>query len=248
MEHFDTTRWTKDRRPIGVSLAISPIRDANGRVIGASKVARDVTERLESEKHRRLLTAELDHRVKNTLATVQSILLLTGKRVTTIDEFRAAFDKRLMALAKTHNLLTRSHWKSVSLRDMLAAELSPYGDEGKQRFSIVGADVLLTPKQALALGLGFHELATNAAKYGALSVPDGGLVEVSWEACTPDGELEIKWSESGGPTVEKPSTRGFGSRLIERGLQSELDAQVKFEFRPQGIRCLMRIPLTPEGA
>jgi two-component system, chemotaxis family, CheB/CheR fusion protein len=248
VENFDTTRWTKDRRPIGVSLAISPIRDTNGQVIGASKVARDVTERLESEKHRRLLTAELDHRVKNTLATVQSIVSLTGRRAATIDEFRAAFDKRLMALAKTHNLLTQSHWTSVSLRQILVAELSPYDSERKQRFSMDGADVLLTPKQALALGLGLHELATNAAKYGALSVPDSGLVAVSWEVSAPDGEtiLQIHWRESGGPTVNKPATRGFGSRLIERGLRSELDAQVEFEFLPQGIRCLMRIPL--EGA
>ena len=250
VEHFDTTRWTKDRRPIGVSLAISPIRDGNGRVIGASKVARDVTERLESEKHHRLLTAELDHRVKNTLATVQSILLLAGRRAATIDEFRTAFDKRLLALAKTHNLLTQTHWKNVSLQEMLLGELSPYAGEGKQRFSIVGADVALTAKQALALGLAFHELTTNAAKYGALSVPDGGLAEISWEISTADGEtmLQIQWSESGGPTVTMPSTRGFGSRLIERGLQSELDAQVEFEFHPQGIRCLMRIPLTPKGA
>ena len=115
---------------------------------------------------------------------------------------------------------------------------------------MVGADVSLSPKQALALGLAFHELATNAAKYGAFSVPDGGLVEISWEVSAPHGEmmLQIQWSESGGPTVAKPSTRGFGSRLIERGLQRELDAQVEFEFLPQGVRCLMRIPLSTEGA
>jgi two-component system, chemotaxis family, CheB/CheR fusion protein len=250
VEHFETTRRTKDGRSIGVSLAISPIRDANGQVIGASKVARDVTERLETEKQRRLLSAELDHRVKNTLATVQTIALLTAQRAATIEEFRDTFDKRLMSLAQTHNLLTLSHWERVSLRQLLAAELSPYGGEGEQRFSMVGADVSLSPKQALALGLAFHELATNAAKYGAFSVPDGGLVEISWEVSAPHGEmmLQIQWSESGGPTVAKPSTRGFGSRLIERGLQRELDAQVEFEFLPQGVRCLMRIPLSTEGA
>lgn len=250
VEHFETTRWTKEGRPVGVSVAVSPIRDADGQIIGASTVARDVTERVEAEKHRRLLTAELDHRVKNTLATVQSIALLAGQRAATVDDFRKAFHRRLMALAQTNNLLTQSHWTSVSLRQMLAAELSPYGDDGKQRFSMVGPDVSLNPKQALALGLGFHELATNAAKYGALSLADGGLVEISWDVATSDGGtmLQIRWNESGGPTVEQPSLRGFGSGLIERGLQSELDAQVELEFRPEGVSCSMWIPLGSEGA
>jgi two-component system, chemotaxis family, CheB/CheR fusion protein len=249
--HFETTRLTKAGRPLGISLAISPIRDAGGRIIGASMVARDVTERIEAEKLRRLLTAELDHRVKNTLATVQSIALLTGQRAATIDDFRKAFERRLMALAQTHNLLTQSHWKGVSLRKMLAAELSPFGGgDSKPRFSTTGADVSLSPKQTLALGLAFHELATNAVKYGALSLSDRGSVAISWEVAASDGgaTLQIQWIESGGPTVKTPTARGFGSRLIERALPTDLDGQVEIEFHPAGVRCLMRIPLPSEGA
>jgi two-component sensor histidine kinase len=249
VEHYDTKRVTKDRKELDVSIAISPIRDANGHIVGASKVLRNVTERHDAERHRGLLMAELDHRVKNTLAAVQSIAMQTAKHAASIEAFREPFEKRLMSLAQTHSLLTQIHWESASLQQVVTAELSPYGVGGRPRFTISGEDIALTPKQALALGLGFHELATNAAKYGAFSVPEGHI-DVSWAVATSeDGPmLELRWAESGGPRVEKPRARGFGSRLIERGLRTELDADVQLDFDPHGVRAVLRIPLRPEGA
>lgn len=248
VEHFETTRTAKDGRPIGVSVAISPIRDANGQIIGASRVARDVTDRLDAEKHRGLLMAELNHRVKNTLAAVRSIARLTSLNTVSFDEFRRAFDDRLMALSQAHDLLTEGQWKGASLRHLLAAELSPFDDGDGARFAIAGEKVQLNPKQALALGLAIHELATNALKYGALSIPSG-RVEVAWDvAAAPDGPVvQLRWIESGGPAVEPPQARGFGSRLIERGLQSEIDAEVRLDFRSEGVRCVLRFPLNPES-
>jgi two-component system, chemotaxis family, CheB/CheR fusion protein len=245
VDQYETTRITKDGRELGVSVGISPIRNVDGKIIGVSKVLRDVSERQRAEKHREFLMTELDHRVKNTLASVQSIAMQTARHAASIEEFREAFDRRLMALAQTHNLLSQSHWTTASLRQILTPELLPYG---QPRFTISGDDVFLSPKQALALALGFHELATNAAKYGALSVPEG-KVEVSWDVSPFENRpiLELRWAESAGPVVEKPRNRGFGSRLIERGLRSELDAQVALEFDPEGVRCVMRIPLGTES-
>ena len=152
-------------------------------------------------------------------------------------------------MAQTHNLLTQSHWERVSLRQLLDTELSPYSFDGQARFVFSGDDVSLTPKLTIALGLGFHELATNASKYGALSVPQG-RVDVAWAVLDSDKGpvLEVRWAESGGPTVKKPRSSGFGSRLIERGLRTELDAHVQLDFDPSGVRAVLRIPFVREGA
>lgn len=246
IDHYETTRVNKDGKELHVSLAISPIRDANGKIIGASKVVRDVSDRWQVEKHRELLMAELDHRVKNTLASVQSIAMQTAQHAISIEEFREAFDRRLLSMAQTHALLTLSHWTSASLREILAAELSPYGP---RQITIAGDDAALPPKQALALALGFHELATNAAKYGALSVPEGRVSVASTLTPSDGGSmLEIRWTESEGPPVKKPRNRGFGSRLIERGLRSELDADAELAFDDTGVRCILRFRVDEEGA
>ncbi|WP_158544959.1 chemotaxis protein CheB [Dyella monticola] len=245
ISHYETVRTTKEGKAIEISLTISPIRNDNGQIIGVSEVARDITERQVAERHRDLLMGELDHRVKNTLATVQVIAMQTAQRALSIEDFRDSFEKRLMSLAQTHTLLTEGQWRGASLRKIVTTELLPYGIEG-QRFTVSGHEVSLTPKQALALGLSFHELTTNAAKYGALSRPSRGCVDISWEVLgSNEGSvLQIKWMESGGPAVTKPRSHGFGSRLIERGLQYELNAEVHLDFRDEGVFCLMRIPFS----
>lgn len=245
VDHYDTVRRRKDGTRIDISLTVSPIRDATGKIIGASKIARDISDRRAAEAHRELLLHELSHRVKNSLATVQSIAQQTLLRSSDPQMFQERFLARLAALAHTHDLLMRTNWHGVALRDLAAMELAPYGGADSARCSIGGPHVQLDAKSAVALGMALHELATNAAKYGALSAA-AGRVELTWRIG--DGEaggklLKITWKETKGPRVSEPVQRGFGSRLIEQGLAFELDATVKLTFRPAGVRCTIDLPL-----
>jgi PAS domain S-box-containing protein len=202
----------------------------------------DVTDRVQAERRQKLLLDELNHRVKNTLATVQAIADQTLRTSADPDAFRRAFEARLMALSATHNLLTAANWSGAKLREVACIEFRPYSPE---RYKLSGPDVALTPAQALALGMLFHELATNAAKYGALS-GERGRVEVSWRVRRGAGEAElgIEWIERGGPQVSSPVRRGFGSRLIERSLEGSLGGEATLDFAPDGLRCRIRLPLT----
>ena len=212
------------------------------RLVGVSQ---DVTERKTAEQQRELLLNELNHRVKNTLATVQSIAAQTARGASSLEEFRKAFEARLLAISKTHNLLTESEWQGAELHDILSDEAAAYRNgDGKARVRLEGEPVMLPAKTALVAGMVFHEMLTNAAKYGALSRP-AGRVEVGWrvDRRANGGEVHLNWVERGGPPVEPRKTRGFGSRLIERGLEQEAGGRVKFEFAPDGLRCEMCIPL-----
>lgn len=242
VEHFETVRRRRHGSLIDVSLTVSPIRNAAGKIVGISKVARDITERKRHEAHQTMLLDELNHRVKNTLATVQSIAMQTMRNAGTMEAFQDAFESRLDALAKTHNLLMQNPSQVASLRDLATSELSHYAADDDSRYMIAGDDVSLQSNRAVPIGMMFHELATNAAKYGALSSPSG-RVEVSW-AVGEDARLHLRWVETGGPAVSKPTRRGFGSRLIERGLAYELGARVRLVFDPTGVRCTMNIPLS----
>lgn len=208
----------------------------------------EVEERRLAEDRQRLLLNELNHRVKNTLASVQSIARQSLQNTDSIEAFRAAFEARLMALSKTHNLLTAQNWHGASLLDILAAELRPHGggrQGGGARFTVTGdQDVKLKPKAAVALGMAVHELATNALKYGALSVPDGHVaLHLHLQGREPDRRLIIEWIESGGPEVAPPARKGFGSRLLERGLAGELAGRVRLDYHPAGLSCRMELPL-----
>ena len=203
-------------------------------------MARDVAERTwaaveraQAEQRQRLLINELNHRVKNTLATVQAISFQTLRGEIPLAEARARFEARLQALARAHNLLTGQSWEGASLSRLLAdATEHLAGEQGRLEYS--GEDIWVAPRAALALTLAFHELGTNAAKYGALS-RESGTVSVSW---TTEGPmLRIEWKERGGPAVTEPPTRGFGSRLIERGLGSDLGGKASLAFEPDGVRC-----------
>lgn len=205
-----------------------------------------VLERKRAEEHLRLLIAELNHRVKNTLATVQSIAAQTFRGNAAEPQARAAFEERLLALSEVHTLLTRENWEGAGLREIAAQALEPYksrhGDS--DRFAIDGHNIRLRPKTALALAMAFHELASNAAKYGALS-SETGRVTVDWARA--GDRLCIVWRENGGPPVAPPSRRGFGSRLIERGLAHELNGTVRLDYRPEGVVCTIDIPAPTEG-
>jgi PAS domain S-box-containing protein len=220
----------------------------HGGVRRMAGVSLDVTERKRGEERQRLLLNELNHRVKNTLATVQSIASQTLRSAPDVLSFRDAFEARLLALSQTHNLLTDKKWQGASLHDIVRVELTPHAggrEGGGSRFVIESdCDVQLNPKAAVALGMGLHELATNAVKYGALSTP-AGLVTVRTQVTSDEAApaLIIEWVESGGPPVTRPQRRGFGGRVLEQGLAGELNGEVHLDYLPEGLSCRMRLPM-----
>jgi PAS domain S-box-containing protein len=249
IHHYDAVRRHKDGSRVDISLTISPIKDATGTIVGASKIAHDISDRRAAEAHRDLLLREVNHRARNMLHTVQSIALQTRHKAASPEAFEKAFLARLTALSHTHDLLTRSHWRGAGLRDLAKAELAPYRGNGRAHWTLEGIAVELDSKTALALGMTFHELATNAGKYGALSTTEG-RVQVSWclnPGTDADTMLHIEWSERDGPPVGKPTRGGFGSRLITDGLAHELDADVRLDFKPEGLRCVIDLPLRGPG-
>lgn len=234
-------RFTAQRRGLDGNLLwwdelVSPVLGADGKPERLLVISRDITEIKLAEKKRNLLLHELNHRVKNTLATVQSIASQTLRDTDLATQSRRAFERRLSALANSHDLLTRQHWESAELGDLVRSSLRPFliqnGDG--PRFDIKGPAIELQPGNVLALGLVLHELATNAAKYGALS-EQTGTVDVHWRV--ENGRLSLRWQEKGGPVVTPPSRKGFGSRLIEAGLGHQLSADVRMDFHPKGLVC-----------
>ncbi len=212
-------------------------------------VAMDITARKRAELHLRLLVNELNHRVKNTLATVQSISAQTFRGDVTSAPARQAFEARLMALSRAHDVLTRENWEGASLREIVDVAVSPYaGPEGTARFLVEGPHVRLQPRMALALAMALQELATNASKYGALSSA-AGRVGIRWSLEEAGGRrLRLAWEESGGPAVAVPGHRGFGTRLVERSLAQDLDGEVRIEFKATGVVCRIDAPLPDRGA
>jgi len=225
-----------------LSTRAQPRFSPSGAFMGMIGVNVDVTRQRESERELRMLLAELNHRVKNTLAVVQAIARRTFRGVE--DEgARQAFEGRLIALSGAHELLTRSHWESASLTDLAASAFRSQGVDPR-RISLEGPSVDLSPRQALALALALHELGTNALKYGALS-NDRGQVAVHWRR-DDDDRLEIAWTETDGPQVLPRARRGFGSALIEQLLARDLDALVTLDFEPSGVRCRIVLATAPE--
>jgi two-component sensor histidine kinase/PAS domain-containing protein len=222
----------------------APLRDGAGNVIGAVCACVDITERKRVEDHRMLLLNELNHRVKNTLATVQSIAAQSFKASGLPSSARLPFEDRLMALSRAHNVLTRESWEGANLDEIVEQAVLPYRGDSGGRFRLGGPRVRLSAKMALAISMALHELATNAVKYGSLS-NDKGRVQVAWRI--DQGEsgrlLTVEWSEIDGPPVVAASQKGFGSRLIERGLAQELGGQARIDYRPAGIVCRISAPL-----
>jgi two-component sensor histidine kinase/CHASE1-domain containing sensor protein len=190
---------------------------------------------------RNSLTRELNHRVKNTLANVLSIIALTRRRAKSLGEFADGLDGRIRALSATHDLLTHSDWGTTPVRAVVEAELLPYAQQGDHETDLQGPEIHLAPNDALSLGLAMHELATNAAKYGALSL-SGGKVSVHWRLVS-ESLVRIEWQESGGPPVPQQRGRGFGTDLIERIVAHELKTPVELDFDPAGVRCVLTIPV-----
>ena len=225
-------------------LRILPYRTPDSAVDGSLVTFVDVTQIVRAEQHQRLLVDELNHRVKNMLTVVVSLATQTLKRADTLDAFSGVFLGRIHALTAAYSLLSRENWSSVPLCEIVTEELNPFIAGDRSNIRIDGPVVALDPRGALALGMAIHELATNAAKYGALSVPEGN-VAVTW-AVDSTGEsrvLMLDWVERDGPTVAPPARRGFGSVLIERGLAHDLAGEARIEFLPTGVTAHVRVPL-----
>lgn len=241
LDHFETLRVGKDGRLIDISLTVSPLHDSAGRVVGASKIARDISERRRAEEMQRLLVDELNHRIKNTLATVQAIAGQTLRRSATPNEFVTSFNGRIQALARAHRLLTGAQFQGAEVAELVRDQLMLGGAEDA-RISAAGPSLVLDAQAALHLALVLHELGTNARKHGALSAPEG-RVTVRWEVVSNGGRtLLLNWRESGGPKVRAPSARGFGSILIEQSLQAH-SGEVTMNYAETGVTCAIRLPL-----
>jgi two-component sensor histidine kinase len=221
------------------SFAYTPARDETGAVAGLFGVCTETTALIAADRQRLLLLNELNHRVKNTLAVVQGIARQTFREADDVRIAMEAFEARLAALSIAHNLLTDASWKAADLRDIVLKQLVQAGG----RVTTLGPSVLLAPQAAVSLALALHELGTNATKYGALS-NESGRVEVSWRVESPPLTLKLRWEEAGGPRVEPPRRRGFGSRMIERALAAELGGEVRVGYPPTGVICEIRAPLT----
>jgi len=226
---------------------VTPLQNRNGDTRGFLKILRDRTTQKHEEEQRSLLLAELNHRVKNTLAIVQSFVTHTACGSESASVLRDALGMRLDALASLYDLLTREAWRSAGLADAVHATLAPYNGNDT-RVQVHGPELRLMPNAALVLSMALHELATNAAKYGALSVP-GGHVEVSWRLdrgaeAVGGAKLDLLWREHGGPPVAPPPTRGFGSSLIEAGVTYQLGGDVRLGFEAEGVECRFQLPLS----
>jgi PAS domain S-box-containing protein len=237
----------RDGRVIWIAVRSSTVRDSAGHFLYGVRVVQDITERKEAEERQKLLIDELNHRVKNTLATVQSLATQTARGTDSPEAFRKSFEGRLIALSLAHDQLTRRHWTSADLRDIVEGATAPHlahPPEAPDQIGIAGEPIMVTPRVALTLALGLHELTTNATKYGALSVP-AGRIEVSWkiERQPQRPLLRIEWRERGGPPVTAPERQGFGTRFIEGSVASELQGKATLNYDPAGLICTMEIPL-----
>jgi PAS domain S-box-containing protein len=226
-------RWIKDKS--------FPILGSDGRVCRIGGIAEDVTGRRDGDERQGLLIRELSHRVKNILAVIQTMVWQSGRRATGLADFLLRLESRLTALGAAHSLLTASHWESIRLGALVEVALAPHHGKGDGRIVVeLGADPHVSPALAQDLVLGLHELATNAAKYGALSAPDG---RVRLDSRCEGEDLVLCWRETDGPSAAPPTTEGFGTRLLRKVLGGQQGRQVAFDWRPEGLACIVRLTL-----
>ena len=238
VEHCETVRRRKDGSLVDLSLTISPVRNAEGKIIGASKIAHDITERKRSEAQISALAREAEHRAKNLLANVKAMVRLSQSD--TLNGLKEAIEGRIEALANVHSLFARSRWTGAELGSLVRQELSPYSRDREMRTRIDGPTLMLNPDLAQAIAVALHELATNAAKYGALSSAKG-QVRVEWSR-TENGKLVLHWTEAAGPPVNPPTRKGFGTHVMEAMIRGHLGGDVRLDWRAEGLVCEIALP------
>jgi PAS domain S-box-containing protein len=242
IDHYETVRRRKDGSLVDISLSVSPVKTVEGKIIGASKIARDITERKRAAERIMLLAREVDHRAKNLMAVMQAVVHFT--QAETPEDFRTAIEGRLRAVAKAHDLFAETRWKGADIHSVVTEELAPYSHNGEARAAIDGPSLLLEPNKAQIMAIVVHELTTNAAKYGALS-SSTGHVRVEWRCV--DGRFVFGWIEKGGPPVKAPTRHGFGTGIIERMVR-QLGGDVRFDWHSDGLVCEVAIPQVPTPA
>lgn len=238
VEHYQTVRVGKHGNRLDISLTISPMRNSDGKIVGASKIARDITGQKRSEAQIDILAREAEHRAKNLLATVQATVHLT--EADTVDGLKRAIEGRIQALANVNALFVQSRWMGAELRSLVMQELAPYTESEGSRVQLTGPDLLLEPTMAQTMAIVLHELATNAAKFGALSLLEGH-VQVEWSRSA-DRLIILRWTETDGPTVNLPTRRGFGTRVMENMIRGQLKGEISFDWRAEGLTCELAIP------
>jgi PAS domain S-box-containing protein len=237
IDHFETLRQHKGGELIAVSLTVSPVKNADGVIVGASKIARDVTEQKRAQEQIATLAREAEHRSKNLLANVQATIKLSHGD--TPEDLKEAIEGRIRALANVHSLFVETRWIGAELSTIAEQELAPYSGAGEKRLRIGGPPMVLEPNSAQSIAMTLHELATNAAKYGALSAA-GGAIDLDWSRAA-DGTLTLRWTESGGPAVQPPQRQGFGGRII-RLMMMQLRGDARFDWRSEGLVCEIVLP------
>jgi PAS domain S-box-containing protein len=232
IDHFETVRQRKHGGLISISLTVSPVKNAEGKTVGASKIARDITEQKRNQEHISVLAREAEHRSKNVLSNAQAIVNLSESD--TSEGLKRVIGGRIRAMSIVHSLFVETRWTGAELSAIATQELAPYLDERDTRVRMEGSETLLKPDVAQAVAVVLHELATNASKYGALSDAKG-QIKLTWSRAD-DGQLTLRWIELGGPRVKVPERQGFGSRLIERTI-SQLGGKARFDWPSEGLVC-----------
>ena len=243
VDHYETVRMRKDGSFVDVSLTVSPVKDAAGRVIGASKIARDITAQKETQSRILMLMREVNHRVKNQYAVILSVIRETNKRTTSPETFEAQVRDRIMALARSHDLLVMANWRGATIRELLEAQTEPFAIEDGLVMS--GPSLVMQPNAVQYLGMAFHELATNSVKHGAMSV-HAGRVTVSWKIVgDARGErmFSLSWTETGGPPARDTGERGFGTTVLEKVAPMAVGGEATLSFAPEGLIWTLEAPM-----
>jgi two-component sensor histidine kinase len=235
IDHFETVRRRKDGSPVVVSLTVSPVKSDGGTIVGASKIARDITQQKRAQEQITALAREAEHRSKNLLGSVQAVVSLSNSD--TPEGLKEAIEGRIRALANVHSLFVETRWIGAELGVIAKQELAPYA--GERRVRIEGLPTLLQPNNAQAVAIILHELATNAVKYGSFSDP-GGSLDLTWQQGA-DRQLTLRWEERGGPAVKQPTRQGFGSRVINQ-MADQLGGAARFDWQPGGLVCDITFP------
>jgi PAS domain S-box-containing protein len=243
VDHFETIRRRKDGVLLPVSLTISPVRTDDGRIVGVSKIARDISAQKEAEQRINMLLREVNHRVKNQFAVIISMVREVGKRVSTPESYNSDVQLRIHALSRSHDLLVEGDWQGATVRDLILAHLQPFGSE--EAAQLAGPEIVLRPNAVQYLGMAFHELATNAAKYGALS-DEGGRILVEWSVTFDEsaaGRLVLTWKENCIPSASEPAREGFGRLVLTRVAPAAIDGKAELAYEPDGLRWQLEAPL-----
>ena len=236
--HHETVRISKFGKLIDVAISVAPIQNADGEVEGISVIARDISARKRAEEHQRTLHAELDHRVKNVLATVKAIIAQTQETTSTQADFVSGLDHRITSMASTHALLSQGHWVGAALSEIVDIEFAPYGNA-----EVGGPSVTLKAEAAQVVAMVLHELTTNAAKYGAFSNQKGRVsLKWWWQENGSHARLAIDWQETGGPSVVTPIRYGYGTSMVRELIPFELGGTVEITYAREGVRCRLEIP------